>query len=149
MKNTRYFKFLLLLFMGIFTMNSISYAQAIKRPKSDSDSEIIKEDEIVSTADKMPRFKGGDKKLQAYLNKNLNYPKLAKENRVEGTIYISFVVTKKGKITNITQLNKKNGWGLDEEAYRVVKYMPKWKPAKQNGKRVNCKLTLPIKFRLN
>lgn len=147
MKNALPTKFLLLLFMGLFTLSSISYGQAIKRPKSDS--EIIKEDEIVSKADKMPRFKGGDKKLQAYLNKNLNYPKLAKENRVEGTIYISFVVTKKGKITDITQLNKKNGWGLDEEAYRVVKSMPKWKPAKQNGKRVNCKLTLPIKFRLN
>ena len=147
MKNALPTKFLLLIFMGLFTLSSISYGQAIKRPKSDS--EIIKEDEIVSKANKMPRFKGGDKKLQAYLNKNLNYPKLAKENRVEGTIYISFVVTKKGKITNITQLNKKNGWGLDEEAYRVVKSMPKWKPAKQNGKRVNCKLTLPIKFRLN
>lgn len=147
MKKALPIKFLFLLFMGLFTITSTGNAQAIKRPKSYSEN--IKEDEIVSTADKMPRFKGGDKKLQKYLNKNLNYPTLAKENRVEGTIYISFVVTKKGKITNITQLNRKNGWGLDEEAYRVIKSMPKWKPAKLNGKRVNCKLTLPIKFRLN
>jgi protein TonB len=87
--------------------------------------------------------------MRDYLGKNINYPPLARESGIEGKVILTFVVGTDGKITQIEQVGKKLGWGCDEEATRVVKSMPGWKPGKQNGKEVTVKYTLPISFRLN
>jgi protein TonB len=72
---------------------------------------------------------------------------MARENGIEGRVVLQFVVDKDGKISNI-EIVKKLGWGLEEEATRVVKTMPAWKPAKQNGKPVVLRMILPIVFKL-
>ena len=105
--------------------------------------------EIMTFAEQMPEFAGGTEEMYKYLGKNIQYPPLARENSIEGKVILSFVVGADGKISQIEQVGKKLGWGLDEEAIRVVKSMPAWTPGKQNGKPVYVKFTLPIRFQLN
>ena len=66
---------------------------------------------------------------------------------IQGTVYVSFVIEKDGSVSNIKVLRNIGG-GCGEEAVRVVQAMPKWKPARQRGKRVRAQYTLPIKFNL-
>lgn len=105
--------------------------------------------EILTFAEQMPEFNGGQEEMYKYLGKNIQYPPLARENSIEGKVVLTFVVGSDGKITQIEQVGKKLGWGCDEEAIRVVKNMPNWTPGKQNGKAVTVKFTLPIRFQLN
>lgn len=104
--------------------------------------------EILTFAEQMPEFEGGEEALVKYLTNNTNFPPLARENGIEGRVILSFVVGKDGKITQIEVL-KKLGWGCEEEAIRVVKSMPPWRPGKQNGKPAIVKYTLPFSFKLN
>ncbi|MES2417905.1 MAG: energy transducer TonB [Bacteroidota bacterium] len=92
-----------------------------------------------------PTYPGGMAEFYKFLGKNLKYPKLAKENKVSGTIYISFIVEKNGKITNIKAINKL-GSGIEEEAIRVMNLSQKWNPGMQSGKPVYVKYSIPIKF---
>jgi periplasmic protein TonB len=93
-------------------------------------------------------FPHGDRKgLIKYLSENLNYPKEAQKKGIEGKVYIQFVVSDKGEITNI-KVKKGVNPLLDEEAVRVVKSMPRWNPGTFNGKPVNSVFSLPITFRL-
>lgn len=103
--------------------------------------------EILTFAEQMPEFEGGDDERTKFLQKNLNYPPNARENGIEGRVVVSFIVGTDGKITQVEAI-KKIGWGCDEEAIRVVKSMPPWRPGKQNGKAVIVKFNLPITFKL-
>ncbi|MFN4083615.1 MAG: energy transducer TonB [Bacteroidia bacterium] len=105
--------------------------------------------EILTFAEQMPEFAGGLEEMYKFINKNIQYPQMARENGIQGKVLLSFVVGTDGKITQIEQIGKKLGWGLDDEAIRIVKAMPPWTPGKQNGKPVTVKFTLPIKFQLN
>jgi protein TonB len=104
--------------------------------------------EIVTFAEQMPEFEGGVEEMNKYLGKNIQYPPVAKENGIEGKVIIQFVVGTDGKITQVEAV-KKLGWGLEEEAIRVVKSMPAWRPGKQNGKPVTVRYTIPVLFRLS
>jgi protein TonB len=95
----------------------------------------------------MPQFPGGFEARQAFLHDNLNYPPIAKDAGMEGTVWVRFVVNERGEIVN-TEIVKSRGASLDEEALRVVKLMPKWKPGKQNGRPVSVIYHLPIKYSL-
>jgi protein TonB len=82
-----------------------------------------------------------------YLTSNIRYPEQARELDIQGTVFIEFVVEKDGSITNVV-VKRGIGGGCDEEAVRVVKSMPKWKPGKQRGKPVRVRYTLPVRFQL-
>lgn len=103
---------------------------------------------VFDVVEEMPEFVGGIEKLYEYLSKNINYPELAKENGIQGKIFIQFVVWKDGSIRNVKVVKGVHNT-LDKEALRVVNEMPKWKPGKQRGKNVNAKFTLPIKFKIS
>jgi len=106
--------------------------------------------EIMTFAEQMPEFNGGQEALARFLSDNIKYPALARENGMEGQVVLQFVVGKDGKIDeNSIVVVKKANWGMDEEAVRVVKNMPSWKPGKQNGNPVYVKCTLPIRFKLD
>ncbi len=94
--------------------------------------------------DQMPDFKGN---LFQYLRDNLNYPRQAIDNYTSGTVVVQFVVEKDGSIGNIKILNPV-GDGCTEEAIRVVKSMPAWKPGKNHGEPVRVLFNLPVKFRI-
>jgi protein TonB len=85
--------------------------------------------------------------MGAYLNKNIVYPEAAREANIEGRVIVKFVVTEDGSISDVQIVRGIDG-GCNEEAVRVVKAMPKWKPGKQNGKPVKVYFTLPISFKL-
>ncbi len=107
------------------------------------------EDKVYETFDiqKMPSFPGGEAELQKFLRDNINYPAIARENNIQGTAALSFVVGKDGTISNVTIL-KDPGGGCGKEAVRVVNSMPKWAPGEANGNPVKVKFTLPVRFRL-
>ena len=104
--------------------------------------------EIFTEVEQTPEFPGGMKGLTAYMSKNLTYPAAAQKADVHGRVFVSFIVTKTGEITDV-QILKGIGYGADEEAIRVVKSMPNWTPARQNGQVVNVKYNLPINFQLD
>jgi len=95
----------------------------------------------------MPEYDGGFDALAKYLGKKMRYPSAAEAADVEGTVVVTFVVGRNGEIEDVKVL-KGLGFGTDEEAIRVVKSMPRWKPGKQNGTPVAVRYTLPIKFAL-
>ena len=99
--------------------------------------------------DYIPSFPGGYKGLQKYFDDNLQYPTDAQDNGVEGTVRVGFTVDENGKLMNPMVEGNNEGYGLDEEALRVISKMPTWVPGKINGKPVKTKFTLPVKFVLN
>lgn len=106
-----------------------------------------KKEEIFTRVEQMPQFGSGEKELLEYLAKNIKYPAIARENGIQGTVVIQFVVDKDGSVTEPVVVREVGG-GCDEEALRVVKNMPKWIPGKQQGKPVKVRYTLPVKFKL-
>lgn len=104
--------------------------------------------EIFTGVEEMPQFPGGEKALYAYVTKQLKYPELAKENEIQGTVYVTFVIQVDGTITN-PKVVRGIGGGCDEEAIRIVKGMPNWTPGKQGGKPVRVQYNLPIRFKLD
>ena len=97
--------------------------------------------------EQQPEFSGGMAALGQYLSKNLRYPAAAQRANVAGKVFVSFVVNTDGSIQDV-QILKGLGFGTDEEAQRVVKGMPKWRPGKQSGRPVRVKYNLPINFTL-
>lgn len=95
----------------------------------------------------MPEFPGGSQKLLEYLKENTHYPEIAEKNGVQGRVVVTFTVEKDGSITE-AKIVKSVDQSLDEEAFRVVKSMPKWKPGMCNGEPTRVKYTIPITFRL-
>ena len=91
-----------------------------------------------------PEFPGD---VNAFLRKNLKYPEAAKAKGIEGRVIMQFVIDKDGTLRDIV-VRKDIGGGCGEEATRVVKMMPKWKPAKRNGMPVKIFYTLPLNFNL-
>jgi protein TonB len=96
---------------------------------------------------KMPGFPGGERDLMMYLAKNIEYPVLAKENNIEGTVVLGFVVGKDGSINEV-KIMKDIGGGCGKEALRVVSGMPAWIPGEANGHAVKVRFTLPVRFKL-
>ncbi len=96
---------------------------------------------------KMPSFPDGEAALYKFLSKNLHYPTIARDNGIEGTVTLQFVINEVGKIEKIVVVRGIGG-GCDQEAIRVVKSMPDWKPGIHQDKPVPVRLTLPIKFSL-
>jgi len=108
-------------------------------------AEEVVEDEIFTIVQDMPSFPGGDGAMLSYLGKNIKYPTLAKESGIQGTVYVTFVVEKDGRVSDVKVLRGIGG-GCDEEAIRVVKSMPRWTPGKQRGKPVKVQYNLPCRF---
>ena len=109
--------------------------------------EEVVEQEIFTIVEEMPEFPGGMAKLGEYLAKNIKYPQMAREAGVKGKVFIAFVIEPDGSVSNV-QVLRGIGGGCDEEAIRVVKSMPKWKPGKQRGKAVRVSYNLPVNFQL-
>jgi TonB family protein len=94
-----------------------------------------------------PEFKGGQREMFQYLGKNTIYPKESRENGIEGTVYVGFVVNKDGDIAEV-KIKKGVSKLLDKEALRVVKAMPRWTAGKLEGELVRVHYTLPISFKM-
>jgi protein TonB len=113
----------------------------------DTRVEEVKEAEIFTIVEELPEFTGGDEARQKFLKDNLVYPRIARETSLEGLVVVGFVVEPDGNLTNFKVLRSKAP-SLDEEALRVAKLMPKWKPGKQRGKAVRVQYRMPVTFTL-
>ncbi|GAB3809107.1 hypothetical protein GCM10028819_49640 [Spirosoma humi] len=102
-------------------------------------------EEVFTVVQVPPSFPGGNGQIGPYLRQNLRYPEAALNAKVVGKVFVSFIVTYEGRIQDVNVL-KGYGYGLDEEAIRVVQTMPAWTPGKQNGHPVNVKYNLVIPF---
>ncbi len=94
-----------------------------------------------------PQYPGGIVKFYQFLGENIKYPTMAVENNIQGNVFISFTVEKDGTLSNI-KVDRKLGYGTDEEAVRVLGLSKRWNPGMQNGKPVRVKYNIPIKFAL-
>ena len=102
---------------------------------------------IYEIVEEIPEFPGGVAKMNEYLSNSIIYPEYAVDNNIEGKVILEFVIDIDGTITDI-KIKHSVHESLDNEALRVVKSMPKWKPGKNDGKLVRVKYTLPIGFSL-
>lgn len=122
-----------------FLMNQKDAYPIVMRPKSG--------DKIYSNVETMPEYPGGMKYFKRYIDKNLKYPELAKENKIEGVVVMQFVVEKNGDITS-PRIVRRLEESLDSVAMNLIKGMPRWTPASDHGVKVRCKYSVPIAFRV-
>jgi TonB family protein len=107
-------------------------------------------DSIYQFPTKSPEFPGGMDEMFKFIQNNIVYPDYEKENGIEGTVYLEFIVRKTGDIDNIKLLRGiKNGPNYEKEAIRLVKKMPKWNPGSMEGIQVSTIMRIPIKFKLD
>ena len=124
-----------------FTLSEHLFEQLLDIATSEADT-------VYQIVEEMPQFPGGENALMEYVSKNVVYPEEAKEKEIQGRVFISFVVEKDGSIGEVKVLRGIGG-GCDEEAVRVIKGMPKWKPGMQKGKPVRVSYQIPINFKLD
>jgi protein TonB len=103
--------------------------------------------EVFVVVEEMPSFPGGDAELFKFIYDNIKYPELAKENNIQGKVILRFCVTYKGTVDQVSVVRGVDP-SLDQEAIRVIKMLPLWKPGKQGGKPVNVWYSVPISFQL-
>ncbi len=103
--------------------------------------------EVFVVVEEMPSFPGGDTELFRFIYDNIKYPEIAKENNIQGKVILRFCVTYKGTVDQVSVVRGVDP-SLDEEAIRVIKMLPLWKPGKQGGKPVNVWYSVPISFQL-
>jgi len=117
--------------------------------KIDSKNETNGDSQVYAYVDEKPEPEGGMTALYKFLADKIIYPKKAKDKGVQGIVYVSFIVEKDGKLSDVKIMRDMGGFGLGEEAVRVIKLMPPWKPAKINGKAVRATYNVPVKFVLH
>jgi protein TonB len=124
----------------------------------DEDAEVFQEVEVVEEeivddepfliVETMPSFQGGDlNTFRNWVQSNVRFPQIALENGISGTVVLSFVIEKDGRLTNIQVLRTPDR-SLSEEAVRVLEKSPKWTPGKQRNQVVRVKYNLPVVFRV-
>ena len=125
---------------------SITFATQAQT-KSTQKSNVAPKDAPVKVASQPAAFPGGVHAFYTFLARNIKYPRLVKEKKAQGKVYLTFVVEKDGRLNDIKIL-RGIGYGCDEEAIRVMKTSPRWSPGRQHGKLVRQQYTVPIKFSL-
>ena len=121
----------------LFTVNTTATAQNKKTSN----------DKVFEKVEDMPEFPGGEQAMMDFVSKNVVYPKEAQEKGISGRVMVNFIVEKDGSVNEV-KIVRGIGGGCDEEAVRVVKAMPKWKPGKEKGKPVRVSYIMPIFFKL-
>ena len=107
----------------------------------------VKEEEIFMDVDEPASFPGGVSNMNEYIKRNLRYPQQARETGTQGKVFVTFVVEKDGSLTNV-KVSRGIEYSLDKEAVRLVKSMPRWNPARRQGKVVRMSYILSIRFDL-
>lgn len=109
--------------------------------------EEVDDDRIFDVVEENAQFPGGDEACMKWLHDHIKYPSICQEQGVQGRVIVAFVVNKDGSIVDVKVLRSPDQH-LSDEAVRVVKQMPKWKPARQGNRSVRSRFNLPVMFRL-
>ena len=106
-------------------------------------------DRVYQNAEKMPEYIGGIQKFRDFLNNNLVYPEKEKAQKIEGKVFVTFIIEKDGSVSTLKVVRAPDGSkNLSDEAVRVLRLMPKWIPGEIEGEKVRVSYTLPIQFKL-
>lgn len=129
-----------------------SYVKEYKKVEVVEINSVEKQDtskkDYFVVVEEMPKFENkAPETAREYIAKNTQYPKIAKENGIEGSVFVNFVVESNGKVSNV-KVARSVDPSLDKEAIRVIESMPDWTPGKQHGKNVPVQFTLPVVFKL-
>lgn len=126
-------------------------AQALKAKESatykDASGKIV-----YNKAEVDPSYTGGDKAMMKYLRDNIKYPEKARDNGIEGTVFVNFIVDEKGKVREVVAsdvVGDDIDQTLKDESVRVVTAMPVWVAGRQHGKNVDVNFSIPITFELS
>lgn len=125
--------------MDIEVRAGVMYTKRELAPSAPSNVEVIVKNEI------SPEYPGGYEALTKFVLKHLKYPRKAVKQKVQGTVYVQFIVNRDGSVSDVATIRGVSP-ECDQEAERVVALMPKWKPAMVNGETVAVKYVLPILF---
>ncbi len=117
----------------------------MKEEEEDMPIFVVVEDMPIFKPEICNTFQQGQKELLKYVAESIRFPATAAEYGIQGLVYVSFVVSPSGKVTNV-KLIRGIQKDLDAEAIRVVKNLPDFAPGKQRGKPVRVEFTLPIRF---
>ena len=107
------------------------------------------EKDVFQIVEEMPDFPGGELALRKFIAENIKYPEEAKIGKIEGKSYVQFVIDRDGYVKDVEIAGSSKSEILDNEAIRVVKSLPQWKPGMQRGQNVNVSYVVPINFQLN
>jgi TonB family protein len=140
-------KKLFLSVLAVSLLMTFSCSNSTDKTKPQDTSDSMRNAKQGITADKMPEFPGGEKAMTKFIVDNVTYPEAAKKSGTQAKVFVTFVVTKTGKIDNVMVKEKGNEL-LDNEAIRVVSSMPDWIPGENKGVAVDVEMTLPISFKL-
>jgi protein TonB len=148
----------------IFCLSLVSKSQTVAPPKVERIDNSINiegdvspaipptsdgvEEKIYSVVEQNAEYTGGMSALVKFISSTIVYPDYAKENEIQGKVYLQFVVRTDGSLSDIQVARSVPGASmLDKEAIRVLKLTSgKWKPAQQNGKPVSCRMNFPVSF---
>jgi len=128
------------------TVNSVANDTILTEQK-EFDTSPCSKDVLRGFVEKMPEPVGGFEAMYKFLQNNLIYPAEAKEKKIEGKVFVEFIIEKDGSVTHVKILKSVDP-ELDEEAVRIVKMMPKWIPGEQMGKPIRTCYQIPIRFTL-
>lgn len=109
--------------------------------------EEVDDDRVWEVVEENAMFPGGEEACYKWLFDHIKYPAIAQEQGIQGRVFVQFVVNKDGSIVDVKILRSPDP-SLSKEAERVVKAMPRWKPARQGNKTVRSRFNLPVMFRL-
>lgn len=109
---------------------------------------VEKVEEVFDIVEVQPNPMGGMSSFYKFVGKHMKYPTQARRMRIEGKVFVQFVVDKSGNLTEVNAI-KGIGGGCDEEAVRVIKNAPQWRPGKQRGRPVKVRMIIPITFKLS
>jgi protein TonB len=112
------------------------------------DSVIPLENKVFIYVEEMPEFPGGNQELLRFIGENLNYPEEAQKNNIQGRVILKFVINPDGTADRIEVLRGIDPL-LDNEAIRVIRTLPRFKPGKQGGVAVPVWFTIPVVFRIS
>lgn len=123
--------------------------ELIKKVKTEN--QALEKPEVFTIVDEMPEFPGGMERLRPFLGRHIKYPPRAHRRGIQGTVYVGFTIMEDGDVQDIHIKRglPGGGAGCDEEALRVTRLLPNWKPGKHQGEAVRVAYTLPIKFKLD
>ena len=151
---------LLALFIAVFSCESSANSKGefpesvdIPNTSTQSASDTVLVDlgkdgkEVFDVTEIQPSPAGGMEGWMKYLAESLQYPEEAKKQGIEGTVIMTFIINSDGTISDVETLRGVGG-GCEEEAMRVIQNAPNWTPAQNGGKPVNCRMRLPLKFKL-
>lgn len=141
-------KALLVIPVATLAVSVFANGKNVSETASETHPQTTTQTKIHDAVEEMPEFNGGQLAMMEFLMNNMKYPQAAVKAKQQGKAVVGFVIRKDGTVSDV-HITKSAGYAvLDEEAIRVVKAMPAWKPGKQKGEPVNVKYYVPITFRL-